>query len=463
MLRVFAKRLDFLLDFAVLHADYPLLFNGGRMEPRFFDVRPRDMALVALPVALLVSAVIWGLARYIEPAPSRTITISTGSESGAYFAFGKRYAAILAQSGVTLNVVTSEGSAENYARLNDPKSGVDVALMQGGLKGADPADHLVSLGRVFPQPIWVFYRSTETWETLSALKGKRISPGPIGSGTQLLATKLLAKSGIDAATANIVNLSVKDSGDGLKKGELDAIFLALAPETPLIQELLRNTDIQLMSMAHAEAYTRILPFLIHVTLPRGMVDIEHNIPPRDVDMIANEAALVARAKLHPALVGLLAEAAHETHSSGGLFQRLGSFPKAADPEFAMSEDAERFYKSGHPFLRRYLPFWMANFIERSAIILLPVLTILYPVLKTVPIVYQWRIRRRFLRYFAKLKKMERQLDGQPTPEEVSSLNAEIGRINAAISHLPVPVNYIDKYYELRAAIELVRTRIEARI
>lgn len=125
-------------------------------------------------------------------------------------------------------------------------------------------------------------------------------------------------------------------------------------------------------------------------------------------MIANEAALVARASLHPALVGLLAEAAQETHSNGGLFQRMGAFPKAADPEFSMSEDAERYYKSGHPFLRRYLPFWVANLIERSAVILLPVLTILYPVLKSIPIAYQWRIRRRFLRYFSKLKKMERQ-------------------------------------------------------
>ncbi len=418
--------------------------------------------MAAVPIAIVLGAIVWALARYIEPAPPRTITISTGSETGAYYAFGKRYAAILAQSGVTLKILTSEGSAENYARLNDPKSGVDVALMQGGLKGTDAAEHLVSLGRMFPQPIWVFYRSPETWDTLNALKGKRISPGPIGSGTQLLATKLLAKSGVDTTTAGIVNLSVKDSGEGLKKGELDAIFLALAPETPLIQELLRNPDVQLMSMAHAEAYTRVLPFLSRVTLPRGMVDLEHNIPPRDVEMVSNEAALVARATLHPALVGLLAEAAQETHSPGGLFQRIGTYPKPADPEFAMSEHAERYYKTGHPFLRRYLPFWIANFIERTAIILLPVLTILYPVFKTVPIVYQWRIRRRFLRYFAKLKKMERQLDGQPDHDEIGALKSEIGRIDAAIGHLPVPVNYIDKYYELRAAIELVRTRIEAK-
>ena len=133
--------------------------------------------------------------------------------------------------------------------------------MQGGLKGEGAADNLISLGRVFPQPIWVFYRGATASDSLDALKGKRISPGPVGSGTQLLATKLLAKSGIDANTATIVNLSVKDSAEGLKKGELDAIFLALAPETPVIQELLRNADIQLMSMAHAEAYTRLFPFL----------------------------------------------------------------------------------------------------------------------------------------------------------------------------------------------------------
>jgi TRAP transporter TAXI family solute receptor len=432
------------------------------MEPRFFDVRPRDLILAGVPLAVLLAAVFWALARYVEPAPPRTITMSTGSETGAYYAFGKRYAEILKRSGVTLKLITSEGSAENYARLNDPGSGVDVALMQGGLKGEAPTDHLISLGRVFPQPIWLFYRSPEPLDTLNALKGKRISPGPIGSGTQVLAMKLLAKSSIDATSATLLNLSVKDSGEGLKKGDLDAIFLALAPETPLIQELLRNPDVKLMSMSHAEAYTRLFPFLTRITLPRGLVEIENNIPPRDIDMVANEAALVVRASLHPALVGLLAEAAQETHSSGGLFQHIGSFPKAADPEFVMSEDAERYYKSGHPFLRRYLPFWLANFIERSAIILLPVLTIVYPVLKALPIAYQWRIRRRFLRYFSKLKQMERRLDGQPQPNEMAGLKDEIVRIDAAISHLPVPVNYIDKYYELRAAIELVRSRIQAR-
>jgi TRAP transporter TAXI family solute receptor len=431
-------------------------------QPRYFDVRLRDVISVGLPIGLVLATLFWGLARYVEPAPQRQITISTGSESGAYYGFGKRYAEILARSGVTLNVMKSEGSAENFARVRDKATGVHVALMQGGLKGDKPVDDVRSLGRVFLQPIWVFYRSPDAWVALNDLKGKRVSVGPVGSGTQLLASKLLDRSGVEEASTPRLTLSVKESAERLRKGELDAIFIALAPDTPLVQELLLDPNVRLMSMAHAEAYTRLFPYLARVTLPRGLVDLNRNIPPEDVQMIANEAALVVREDLHPALVGLLAEAASEVHSTGGLFQRLGAFPKANDPEFVMSDDAQRFYRSGHPFLRRYLPFWAANFIERMAIILVPVFGIMYPVLKVLPLAYNWRIRRRFLRYFSGLKLMERQLDGRPSPEELAVLQAEIGRIDAALSHLPVPINHTDKYFEVRAAVEIVKSRIAQR-
>ncbi len=428
-------------------------------QPRFFDIRMRDLVTVGVPLGIVLVTLFWALAHYVEPAPPRQITISTGSESGAYYGFGKRYSEILARSGVTLNVMKSEGSAENFARIRDKASGVQVALMQGGLKGDKPVDDVRSLGRAFLQPIWVFYRSPEPWVALTDLKGKRLSLGPVGSGTQLLASKLLDKSGVDEASATRLTLSVKDSADGLRKGEIDAIFLALAPDTPLIQELLRDPNVRLMSMAHAEAYTRLFPFLTRITLPRGLVDLNRNIPPDDVQMIANEAALMVRTDLHPALVGLLAEAALETHSPGGLFQKLGVYPKPDDPEFEMSEDAERYYKSGHPFLRRYLPFWVANFLERMVIILVPVFGVLYPVLRVLPIAYNWRIRQRFLRYFSRLKTMERQLDASPTAEELSTLRQEITRIDSALSHLPVPVNHTDRYFEVRAAVEIVKLRI----
>jgi TRAP transporter TAXI family solute receptor len=431
-------------------------------QPRFFDIRMRDVMTVGVPLGIVLATLFWALAHYIEPAPPREITISTGSESGAYYGFGKKYAEILARSGVKLTVKTSEGSAENYSRIKDKSTGVQVALMQGGLKGDKPVDEIRSLGRAFLQPIWCFYRSESAWSSLTDLRGKRISLGPIGSGTQLLASKLLDRTGVDEKETSRLTLSVKDSAAGLRKGELDAIFIALAPDTPLVQELLLDPNVRLMSMAHAEAYTRLFPFLARVTLPRGLVDLNRNIPPEDVQLIANEAALVVRADLHPSLAGLLAEAAREVHNGGGLFQKLGAYPKPNDPEFVMSDDAERFYKSGHPFLQRYLPFWVANFLERMAIIMVPVFGILYPVMKLLPIVYNWRIRRRFLRYYSRLKAMERQLDGNPSAGEMLTLRGEIARIDAALSHMPVPVNYTDGYFQVRAAVELVKNRIESR-
>jgi len=432
------------------------------MQPKFSDLRIRDLARAGVPVVLLLLAVAWLLARYVEPAPPRAITISTGSETGAYFGIGKQYADILARAGVTLNVVKSAGSAENFARLNDPASGVDVALIQGGIKDDKETSGLVSLGRMFFEPVWIFYRGDTEIDTLAALKGKRVATGITGSGTHILAEKLLSKSGIEPGAITELSLGVKESAVALQTGEADAIFLTLAPGTPIIEDLLRDPTVRLMSLAQAEAYTRLFPFLTRIVLPRGVVDIARNIPGQDVQLIANDAALVAHANLHPALVGLLAEAAQEVHAGGGLFHRMGTFPKAADPEFELSDDAGRYYKSGHPFLRRYLPFWIANFIERSALILLPVLTILYPVARAIPFIYNWRIRRRFLRYFAKLKQMERLLDRQPTPDQLTGLKAELASIDASVALLQVPVDHTDRFYELRAAIELVRGRIASR-
>lgn len=218
-----------------------------------------------------------------------------------------------------------------------------------------------------------------------------------------------------------------------------------------------------MSLRRAEAYTRRFPFLTRVVLPEGAIDLARNLPSSDVTMLAAQAALVARQDLHPALAWPLVNALKSTHSAGGMFQRVAQFPQGFDPEYPMSEDAERMYASGTPFFQRFLPFWLASLIQRMIIMIVPVATILLPLFKLGPMIYEWRIRSRLLYWYAQLKTLEKRIsEGVSAASGGAELTAEIERIEEAVSTIPVPLHYSDRLYELRAAIDLVRQRIIAR-
>lgn len=416
----------------------------------------RESLLIAGPALLLVAFAFWFAYQFVEPAPPASVKMTTGSQSGGYYAFAQKYKKLLADSGVNLEVLSSAGSIENLQRLQTPGSGVDLALMQGGIADEQNAPELVSLGRVFLEPLWVFYKDGIEVDRLAQLSGKRLAIGAPGSGTRALVNDLLAANGLNEQNTTFSSLSGDAAAEALLSDKVDAVFLVLAAESKLVRELLREPGIRLMSFANADAYTRLMPYLSRVTLPSGVIDLRRQIPDGDVTLIAAQAALVAHEDLHPAIIGLMVEAAQEVHSGGGMFQRVEEFPKAHDPELPMASDAERLYKRGAPFLQRYLPFWLANFIERMIIMIVPVATILLPLFKVAPWLYQWRIRRRILYWYRELKLLETKLTQVADPSELMD---EIERIDSAVTNIPVPLHYSDKLYELRSAVDLVRVRM----
>lgn len=395
--------------------------------------------------------------QFVQPAPPSRIAISTGSESGAYYAFAKRYAAELAKHKITLEVRSSSGSVENAERLQ--KAEVQLALMQGGIADERSLPGVVSLGRMFLEPIWVFYRGDERLDRLVDLAGKRIAIGPSGSGTRKLATALLERNGITEAKATLVPLGGQQAAEALKTGMVDAIFLVVAPEAGLVQTLLRDPAVHLMSFAQADAYTRIFPYLSKVALPQGVIDLGANVPGEEITLLAAQAALVARQDLHPALVALMAGAAQDAHSGNTILTRANEFPKTPDPEFDMSDDAVRYYKSGPSFLMRHLPFWLAIFLQRMIVMLVPIAGILLPAINIAPKLYQWRIRRRILKWYEKLKSLERRVAADRAHDKLPGYREEIDAIDEAVHKIPVPMQFSDQLYSLRAAVDLVRQRI----
>ncbi|WP_372527880.1 TAXI family TRAP transporter solute-binding subunit [Piscinibacter sp.] len=431
----------------------------------------RDLLVTAGPF-LLIALVLLVLAYVaLDPNPPKKVVLATGAEQGAYAEFGKRYAAWLKQRGIQVVLRNTQGAAENLALLRDPASGVDLAFVQGGADDARPTgedavdDGLVSLGSLFFEPVWLFYREdsaqrllkADRLANLSQLAGWRLNIGPPGSGVPNLVKKLLDANRIDASTITLQQLPQTPAVVSFLGGETDALVFASAPESLMVQMLLQTPGIKLFDFAQAEAYSRRFAFMSPVTLPRGVVDLARDVPPLDVHLVAPTATLVAKQATHPALMQLFVQAAQAIHGEAGWFQRKGEFPSANNTEWPLAKEAERFYRNGPPVLQHYLPFWLANLIDRMWVALVSIIAILIPLSRVVPPLYQFRIRSRIFRWYGQLRAVE-DAHGERPPDELAK---ELDAIESRVENVTVPLSYADELYALRSHINLVRRRLLA--
>ena len=421
----------------------------------------RDIVFVALPSLLLVIGAFWLAAQFIKPAPPNQLIISTGGEGGAYQRFAARYKDVLARYGVALVEKPSAGSTENLERLRNPEFEVDAAFIQGGTARPGEEEALVSLGDIYYEPLWIFYREAALrgGDKLLDFKGKRVAVGGAGSGTNHLAMELLAANGIDAKNTKLIEAGGLGLVERLQKNEIDAVFVVGPTQSSLVWALLYTPGVRLMSVTHADAYTRRFPHLARLVLPRGAIDLTQEIPPRDTQLVSPMAMLLVRDDMHPALIDLLMQAASEVHGEPGVFQKPGEFPRAGHGEFPLSKEAERDYKSGKPFLQRYLPFWAATLIDRMVVMLVPLLAVLVPLFKFAPQIYGWRVRSRIYRRYGELKFLENELNENPGQHSRAEWLAKLDAVESDASRIRTPLTFSDMLYTLRGHIDLVREMI----
>lgn len=426
---------------------------------RFTRISLRDLVVTVLPV-LLVTAVGIGAAYWLmRPAPPNTLTITTGPTGSAFQLYAKKYQKVLAQKGIKLKILPSNGSLENLDRLLDPAAKVDVGFVQGGLAKGRQVDRLFSLGSVFHEPLALFYRSTTPLTLISHLAGKRLAIGPEGSGTRAVALELLKANGIGPDNATLLDLSGEAAAWGLVDGTVDAAFLMGDSATPGdMRSLIWTPGVHLYDFVQAEAYSRRYPYLNQLVIPMGALDFGQNIPAADVHLLAPTVELVARDTLHPALSDLLIEAAKEVHGRATLLQSAGEFPAPVEHEYRLSDDAKRYYTSGKKFLYRSLPFWLATLVDRFLVLFVPVVVLFIPGLKLVPALYSWRVRSRIYRWYGLLISLERQLLSQQSTEERTETLRRLDQIEAGVNGMKIPLAYADQFYVLRDHIRFVRER-----
>ena len=423
----------------------------------------RDLAVsfgpfILLAVTLLALAYWW-----LDPNPPKRVTLATGPAQSAYEEFGNRYAKALKANDITVELVTTQGSAANLQLLREGK--VDLGFVQGGTSdySDEDQDKLSSLGSLFLEPVWLFYRedaarkitATAILTSLAQLQSLRINLGTPGSGVPSLMTKLLDSNRIDVKTLKTSGLEQTPATMAFLANELDAIVFASAPESLMVQMLLQTPGVKLMNFQQSDAYSRRFDFLSATRLPRGVVDLASNIPPDDLRLVGPTTALVTRNTTHPALLQLFAQAGNAMHGGAGWFKRARAYPNIENNELPIAKEAERAIKSGPPVLQRYLSFWMANLVDRMWLVLSVILVVLLPLSRILPPLYTFRVRSRIFRWYGQL----RDIEVRSEHEDNHGLLQELNALENKAEKVTVPLSYTDELYALRSNIHLVRKKL----
>jgi TRAP-type uncharacterized transport system substrate-binding protein len=419
---------------------------------------PLAVGIAFLVLVAILFATLWVLV----PPPPRSIELATGFPTGLYQKFGEKLQTELAREGVSLKLRTTGGTSDNLALLSNPDSGVDFAMVQGGVADLSKHPNFVSIAGVFYEPVWVWYRESSfpnesgRLGLLSQLKGKRISIGNEGSGTLSLASQLLEASGLTLGDVRAEKLKPLDALEKFKKGELDAVFLVSAAEAPLVKSFYETPGIRLMSFEQAEAYVHLFPFLSKVTVPRGVVSIGYDLPKQDIQVLAATATLVGKQDVSPALVTLLLGATYDILKTYSYLQKPGEFPSGTGLDFPLHVDAEIYLKDGPSLLHRYLPFWTAVWIGRFAKIVIPLLVILIPLFTYIPAAKNLLLRLKLSQVYDELKVIERNASN-PALKEKNFKDLE--DIERRVGNIKVSMLDAKELYDLKGHVGEVRGRL----
>jgi len=417
------------------------------------------IAITAAFFAVLI--IVFGVLWILIPPPPKVIDMATGFPTGLYYQFGERLKTELAQEDVKLDLIKTGGTVDNLALLNEPNSGVDFAMVQGGVADISKYPNLVSIAGMFYEPVWVWYReatfkSEGGLRLLSQLKGKRVSIGNEGSGTLVLSNALLQISGLSGSDLRTEKLKPDEAIDKLNSGELDAVFIVVAAESPVLKKFYEIPGIRLMNFEQADAYARNLPYLSKVNVPRGLLSISHDLPRQDIQVIAATATLVAKDDISPAMISLLLEASYDILKSYSRLQKVGEFPSSAGLDFPLQVDAEIYLKDGPSFLHRYLPFWTAVWVGRFVKIVIPLLVILIPLFTYIPVIKNFFLKLKLAQVYEELKAIEK---NGLNPELKEKKYKDLEVIERRIENLKVSMLDAKELYDLKAHVTDVRSRL----
>ncbi|WP_119677972.1 TAXI family TRAP transporter solute-binding subunit [Indioceanicola profundi] len=434
------------------------------MGPIAWLRRVQDNSLVQAVILYLLMAgiVLAGLLvawRFVDPAPPDGFRLAAGERGGFYWQLGEQFAEAFARVGVEVEVLETAGSVENLSLLQSGRA--DAAFVQGGAAQTLGLEDVRGVASLAVEPIWIFSRGAPV-DRLADLAGKRIAMGPQGSGIRLLSTTLLKAAGV-LERVEPVELSGMAAARALLAGEVDAAILVTTAQATSVRTLMAAPDVELADLDRGPAITRLFPYLTQVSLPEGSLNLAADLPKRDVTLVATTTAMLVGKTMHSAFVSQALIEARDMFGRQWSYGAMGRFPSPDNLDVPLRAEAERFFSEGPNIARRWLPFWAANYAERLWVLLIPLLTLMLPLMRLAPPIYEWQVRRRIYRWYKEARRIEDLLDSRPTVPQLRAALAQLDMVQNRVGHTRVPLSYSESLYQLRLHLEYVRRRLRERL
>jgi len=415
----------------------------------------KEFFKVWFPILLLIIGLFWITSKFIKPPPSKTLTIATGDKNGVYFEYAKRYKKLLQEYGVSLKIIESAGSYESLELLKKGK--VDIGFVQGGVASKDASNSLESIASIYFEPLWLFKKkSYKKIEYISELQNLHISIGSKGSGTNLLVSKIFEANELTFSNDKIKYLNFTDSYKALKELKIDAFFSVLSASSPMILDILKDTNFQAISLKRVKAYEEKFPYLHSIKIPEGGISLKDNIPKSNITLLATTANLLVSKNVDDTLVRLFAKIVKIEND------RNDGFPSTNYLELPINEQAKSYLLKGDSFLEKNFPYWIASNIDRFKIMLIPILTLLLPLFKGFFPIYRWRIRSKIYRWYKELDKHEKMWEKHNSQDLTNSISDMKDLQNEIRNQVNVPLSYKNEYYMLKTHVDFVLQKMENR-
>ena len=413
--------------------------------------------VLALAVSIAAAMAIWMIGR--DLVPPRSVTFAAGMPGGGYHAFATRYAAILARDGIDVRILETAGSVENAERLASGQA--DVALLQGGVYAEEGAE---ALGAMFYEPLFVFAREgANVSANPGDWAGLRLAVGPEGSGTRAASRALLTASGVAPDEATLLPAGGGDAVAALRAGEADLALFVAPLSAPYLQPLFSNPEVGLLRLLHLDAVARRMDHAEIITLHAGAMSLRPVLPERSTELVAMVARLVGQRDLHPALVDRLVMAAREIHGNRDQITPEGTFPATSGITMPIDVNAYDLITDGPSTLSAYLPYWAVAQVNRLALLALPIIFLLLPLLRSLPGIYQWRMRAQVFRHYREIREIDEEVREVESAARLGELRARLEAIDAEIADLRLPIAYRHLAYTARLHVDLVRSRVDEKL
>jgi TRAP transporter TAXI family solute receptor len=218
------------------------------------------------------------------PAAAQELSIATGGTGGVYFPYGGGLAEVISNhvEGASASAEVTGASVENVALIARGDSDIALALADTvyaaftgteGFEGRQVGE-LRALASIYPNAVQIVTLADSGIETLEDLRGKRVSVGAPGSGTEVSAQTLLAANGITYDDFEEQRLNFNETADALRDGDIDAGFWSVGPPTSSILNLATTRDIKMVPLASDQiaAVLEVQPVFAPYTLRAGLYD-----------------------------------------------------------------------------------------------------------------------------------------------------------------------------------------------